>query len=117
MDENKELISRGTALDALLKQPLLTRSIVRRVMAQIPALNAVAVPEEYEGKAIRCAWQKQDGTLVEFLPVVRCKDCIHLVTEKVNDFEIHDCGHRNGLQDCLGDLECFCSYGERRREE
>lgn len=34
-----DLISRSEAIDNLMKQPLLTRSIVRRVLNQTPTIN------------------------------------------------------------------------------
>lgn len=40
-----------------------------------PAVDAVAF-EMPEGKLLRAMHYKQDGVVVEFLPVVRCKDCV-----------------------------------------
>ena len=69
-----------------------------------PTVPAVAF-EALEGRALKMVMQKQDGTVVEFLPVVRCKDCKHYMT-------IH----------CICDGCCisdywYCAGGERREDD
>ena len=54
----------------------------------------------------------EDGLTVDAVPVVRCKDCEHLVNTTIN---------ANGFLICdISDMEIapddFCSYGERREE-
>lgn len=79
----------------------------------IPAVDALLIPEEVDGKAVKFIWQKQDGTLVSYAPVVRCKDC--------ESFGVYQCSgngycrHAKGLID--PNPEDFCSYGEKRNGE
>ena len=53
-----DLINRSDAWNAIIEQPQLTKSIIRRVILQLPVANAVEV--------IRCkdckAWKQHGGT-------------------------------------------------------
>ena len=59
-----------------------------------------------------CLSELQDMLAADMEPVVRCKDCEHLVNTTIN---------ANGFLICdISDMEIapddFCSYGERREE-
>lgn len=75
--------------------------------------------EELNGKLIRAVYQKQDGSLVEFLPVVRCKDCKHYVIDclcgNYCDYHTNNACDDDGYCDgsCHVKDNDFCSYGER----
>lgn len=76
-----------------------------------PAVDAVAL-EILEGKMLKAVMQKQDGTVVEFLPVVRCKDCVWGIVS-ARDPLIKWCNkHATHFRD-----NDFCSYGERREND
>jgi hypothetical protein len=86
---DNDLISRSAAIDALMKAPKLTRSIIRRVLRQVPEVDAVEV--------------------------VRCKDCKRRYYNE--DREVYCCeawadGYDTEVRD-----DCFCSYGERRSDD
>ena len=83
-----DLISRSAAIDALMEQPKLTRSVIRRVLRQVPAADA----EE----------------------VVRCKDCKHRYYNE--DRETHCCECWADGYDTPVRGDDFCSYGERRED-
>lgn len=114
-----DLISRSAAIDALMEQPKLTRSVIRRVLRQVPAVDALLIPEEVNGHAIKFIWQKQDGRFVTFAPVIRCKDCKYYEYGK-NFPDIKFCCR---LKDKNGEParynfsdDDFCSRGERRED-
>lgn len=111
-----ELIYRSEAIKAMLKQEMLTPSVIRRVLMQVPTVNAVVIAEENNGQAVRCARQRQDGTLVEFLPVVRCKDCRYFEIDPDDFLGLCKCGNiaTNQAGEIYPEREHFCSYGERR---
>ena len=82
-----DLISRSAVIDALMKQPKLTRSVVRRVLAQMPVADA-------EGK-------------------VRCGDCKYQTLRTPLNIRYCTVWDRfNGMGD-----DGYCSYGERREEK
>lgn len=84
-----DLTSRSAAIEALLKQPnTLTRSVVRRVLRQVPGVDAVEV--------------------------VRCKDCIHY--EMGVCLKIYSDGAVSEYAWQERKPNDFCSYGERREE-
>ena len=113
-----DLIFRSAAINALMEQPDLTPSVIRRVMRQVHAADAVS-REEYETmKADRDswkdAWQEFNETAVK---VVRCKECrfckkhptsdmVKLCTNEEWNTEYYPLVHDND----------FCSYGERRED-
>lgn len=81
-----DLISRSAAIVALMKQSKLTRSIVRRVLRQVPAADAVEV--------------------------VRCKDCKYRTIRTPLNIRYCTVWDRfNGMGD-----EGSCGYGERRED-
>ncbi len=81
---DNDLISRSQACEMLLKQQQLTPSVVRRVLLQVPTVDAVEV--------------------------VRCKDCDH--KHAVTCEGIILCTyHGKMIQMHRSD---FCSYGERK---
>lgn len=84
-----DLISRSTATANLMKQPKLTKSIVRRVLIQTPSADAVEV--------------------------VRCKDCRHCLFD-LSSREAHLCMRtENGWpMRRRRNADDFCSYGELR---
>ena len=84
-----DLINRHDTLSALLKQPLLTRSVVRRVLLQMSAAESVEV--------------------------VRCKYCEYRELAGVAPFMYHCCVHNDGLAGAVSEND-FCSHGERRQE-
>ena len=82
-----DLISRSEAIEALLKQPNTpTPSVIRRVLRQVPGVDAVEV--------------------------VRCKDCMFWDSGENEEERWEWCKlHRL----CIGP-HSFCSCGERRDE-
>lgn len=56
-----DLISRSAAIDALMEQPKLTRSVIRRVLMQVPTID----PESLRPKGMYTAHER--GKLVEEL--------------------------------------------------
>ena len=86
---NGDLISRSEAIEALLKQPNTpTPSVIRRVLRQVPGVDAVEV--------------------------VRCKDCVRsntCVDARING-EIWICY----ISNIVVHKNHFCGYGERREE-
>lgn len=93
---NDDLIRRGDALEALNKQQHLTKSVMRRVVMQVPAVDAVEV--------------------------VRCKDCrMSAMLRKQKDEVIADCMLRRFHTDDEAFIEVcgddFCSYGVRREDD
>ena len=77
-----------------------------------PAVDAVAL-EILEGKTLKAVMQKQDGTVVEFLPVVRCKDCRRCDGFPRKEIEPNEIGicriNRMAVKP-----DDYCSFGERR---
>ena len=91
-----DLISRSGAVDALMRQKVLTRSVIRRVLLQMPTSN----PAE----------------------VVRCKDCrMAAMLRKPKGEVIADCMLRKFHTDDEDFIEVrgddFCSYGVRREDD
>ena len=84
-----DMISRSKATSNLMKQPKLTKSIVRRVLIQTPSADVVEV--------------------------VRCKDCMWSRVADVDREPKYRCVHlsRYGCGQWL-DSNDFCSYGERK---
>ena len=82
-----DLIRRGDALEALNKQHPLTKSVMRRVVMQVPAVDAVEV--------------------------VRCLYCIHAEMDDpdfTDDYYCHaGCGWNKA--------DFFCAYAERREDD
>lgn len=70
-----------------------------------PAVDALLIPEEVDGKAVKFIWQKQDGTLVSYAPVVRCTECYK---RNKSWCPMRD----NGMGE-----DDFCSYGDRREDD
>lgn len=69
--------------------------------------------EDGKPHRVKKVWQNQGGILVEFVPVVRCKDCEH--SSVCGDMAL--CYHPE-YELCEGvishELNFFCAYGERR---
>lgn len=83
-----ELIYRSEAIEALLKQPNTpTPSVIRRVLRQVPTVDAVEV--------------------------VRCKDCKHCFFD-LSGRDYHICMKNGFLSRNRVQEDDFCSYGERR---
>lgn len=108
-----DLISRSA-----LKKALLDKSfypvIVKNALENAPAVDALLIPEEVDGKPIKFIWQKQDGKLVSFAPVVLCKDCKHWNKDALTCDTlpwVNSSEHANWYADD------FCSYGERRADD
>ena len=80
-----DLISRSEAIANLMKQPQLTKSVVRRVLAQTPSVDAVEV--------------------------VRCRDCKHGIV--FYDCTVECRFEEYDFAVIREDFD-FCSYGERR---
>ena len=95
LDECTEIendsISRSEAISNLMKQPKLTKSVVRRVLAQT---------------------NENDAS-----DIVRCKDCKHYGCEQepCHGKTVRFCKLHKGL--ALIHKETFCSYGERRADD
>ena len=85
---NNDLISRSKAIEALLKQKMPTPSVIRRVLMQVPGVDAVEV--------------------------VRCKDCKHhhWEQEPCHGKTVHLCD----LLKTEVWRDFYCYYGERREE-
>ena len=85
---DNDLISRSAAIDAMMEQPMMTRSVIRRVLIQVPEVDAVEV--------------------------VRCKDCVSgELCFNLQGAEYVVCKldeHHVWLPNS------FCSYGERRED-
>ena len=123
-----DLISRSALLDELQEEldfdtPMLDeeqnklintglRIAVKDVKRQ-PAVDAVAL-EILEGKMLKAVMQKQDGVVVEFLPVVRCKDCRRCDGFPRKEIEPNEIGicriNRMAVKP-----DDYCSFGERKQ--
>lgn len=85
---DNDLISRSAAIDALMGQDELTRSVIRRVLIQVPEVDAVEV--------------------------VRCKDCVSgELCLNLQGAEYVVCELDENHVWLPND---FCSYGERRED-
>ena len=62
---------------------------------------------------VKAIYQKTDDVLIEYVPVVRCKDCTYYEEAKVNELGFLIC-RASGME--ITD-EDFCSYGERRTDD
>jgi hypothetical protein len=82
-----DLISRSAAIDALMEQPKLTRSVIRRVLRQVPEVDAVEV--------------------------VRCKDCEYNFQN--NGHNKNGCPIVD--THIWMDDDGFCSCGKRRADD
>ena len=109
-----DLIKRSEALAALNKQQMITKSVMRRVVMQVPAVDAVPI-EEYETmRADRDSWKDAFFEFNEIaVKVVRCKDC--------NQGEIDDPDFPDQYYCHAGcgwnKADFFCAYGERRESK
>ena len=56
-----------------------------------------------------------EASTIDAVPVVRCKDCLHLVLTPEGEHNPNDCVCNYWMTDGLNDLD-FCSYGERRSD-
>lgn len=84
----------------------------KKLILDAPAVDAVAL-EILEGKMLKAVMQKQDGVVVEFLPVVRCKDCKWaLPNEASNDWV--NCGN---CFETAQRKDWYCADGERREDD
>ena len=85
-----DLILRYAAIDALLKQPNTpTPSVIRRVLRQVPTVDAV--------------------------PVVRCSECVSHGYDEEHDR--HWCNSPMGCMGCVPvKPDDFCSRGKRRSD-
>ena len=87
--------------------------MTKRVSGELIQIN---YHDDGEPHRVKSVWQNQDGILVEFIPVVRCKDCIHY---KPYNWSPHS---KNTKPYCCRSAlikvtpDDFCSYGERRIE-
>lgn len=83
-------------------------------MAKNIAGELVQINYHEDGKPhrVKSVWQNQDGVLVEFVPVVRCEDCIYSGEAKVNQKGFLICP-ASGME--ITDMD-FCSYGDRRAD-
>ena len=125
-----DLIYRSAAIEALLNQPNTpTPSVIRRVLRQVPGVDAVIRPvvEQIQWERDCAIEQLKDhgipfgGKAPDVVKVVRCKDCKHFTTDcgvTYCDYHTsHACdydGYCDGVCDVCEDD--FCSYGERREE-
>jgi hypothetical protein len=55
------------------------------------------------------------ATAVDFVEVVRCKDCKHKITANFNGEILIGCDNKSALMDVYSN-DSFCSYGERSEE-
>lgn len=109
------LIRRNEAIYALLRQPTLTRSVVRRVLMQVAGVDAVSRAVYLATKWERdCAIEQLKehgipfgGITPDVVKVVRCKDC------NVPHNKWLGCPNLNGL---VPSPDFFCARGERREE-
>ena len=115
------LIRRNEAIDALLKQPTLTRSVARRVLMQVAGVDAVSRAVYLATKWERdCAIEqlKEHGIPVfgiapDVVKVVRCRNCKHYAGIDTGSCRFHSDDFGEHL---IMDADDFCSYGERREE-
>lgn len=124
---DNDLISRSALLDRLAFKRMgsMQRNLypgLESAISQVKkakAVDALLIPEEVDGKAVKFIWQKQDGTLVSYAPVVRCEDCKHW--KQIRD-DRGLCKHEtftmdDDVIDPITEPDDFCSYGERREDD
>ncbi|WP_418932308.1 hypothetical protein [Hominenteromicrobium sp.] len=123
--ERRTAISKLTALEVI--EPRATMTDAKRVLADMPAAKAVSLHDIYRViaghsyyhgdrilAALSCIAEGKEVHPVrpaDVAPVVRCKDCKHLVAVNVNGKGIPTC-RASGMEVAPDE---FCSRGEKGR--
>jgi hypothetical protein len=123
--ERRTAISKLTALEVI--EPSATMTDAKRVLADMPAAKAVSLHDIYRViaghsyyhgdrilAALSCIAEGKEVHPVrpaDVAPVVRCKDCKHLVAVNVNGKGIPTC-RASGMEVAPDE---FCSRGEKGR--
>lgn len=123
--ERRTAISKLTALEVI--EPSATMTDAKRVLADMPAAKAVSLHDIYRViaghsyyhgdrilAALSCIAEGKEVHPVrpaDVTPVVRCKDCKHLVAVNVNGKGIPTC-RASGMEVAPDE---FCSRGEKGR--
>lgn len=121
-----DLISRSEAIKAMLKQSMPTPSVIRRVLMQVPGVDAVIRPvvEQIQWERDCAIEQLKEhnipfgGFAPDVVKVVRCEDCKYAELS-INIIGDLSCCCNNpdvGFYEWRMGLDDFCSYGERREE-